>query len=115
MKNITVAISDAQYRAARAWAAQRDTSLSAMVDHLFQNLPTVARAVRAVIAHELQARSFTPSKESQALIDIIHPPSQTENRTHAFRGVKKCDPPQPPQSQELNKAVASSHRITANV
>ena len=53
--------------------------------------------------------------EAPSLIEIIRRPRPTENETHAFRGVKKCDPPHPTQSQELNKLAASSHRITANV
>jgi hypothetical protein len=66
MKNITAAISHAQYRATRVPAA-------------------------------------------------IEPSRRTQNTTHRFRGVNKCDPPQPPQSQQLNNASATSHRITANV
>ena len=115
MKNITVAISDAQYRAARVWAAERDTSISSMVEQLLRNLPTIARAVSAMLAYEIKARGVTPSPEARNLIEIIRRPRPTENETHAFRGVKKCDPPQPPQSQEVNKAEASSHRIAANV
>jgi len=83
-----------------------------MVEHLLRNLPTVARAI---LAHQLQAMGIEPAKEARALIDIIQPSGRTENRTHAFREVKKCGSPQRPQSQEVNKAKASSHRIAANV
>ena len=115
MKNITIAISEAQYRAARIWVTERNTSISSMVELLLRKLPTVARAVSAMLADEIEARGVTPSPEARNLIEIIRRPRPTENETHAFRGVKKCDPPQPPQSQGLNKALASSHRITANV
>jgi hypothetical protein len=39
MRNITVAISDTAYRQARVWAAQRDMSLSAVVQFLLEELP----------------------------------------------------------------------------
>jgi hypothetical protein len=47
MRNITVSVSDETYRQARVWAAQRDTSVSAVVQYLLQTLPGVTRAVRA--------------------------------------------------------------------
>jgi len=47
MRNITVAISDDAYRRARVWAAQRDTSLSAVVKHLLETLPGNKRATSA--------------------------------------------------------------------
>jgi hypothetical protein len=47
MRNITVSVSDETYRQARVWAAQRDTSVSAIVKYLLQTLPGVTRAVRA--------------------------------------------------------------------
>lgn len=39
MKNITVTVADDIYRQARIWAAQRDTSLSAVVAYLLATLP----------------------------------------------------------------------------
>jgi hypothetical protein len=47
MKNITVTVSDQAYRNARVWAAQRETSLSRIVQYLISTLPTMARATRA--------------------------------------------------------------------
>jgi hypothetical protein len=47
MRNITVSVSDETYRQARVWAAQRDTSVSAIVQYLLQTLPGVTRAIRA--------------------------------------------------------------------
>jgi hypothetical protein len=52
MRNITVSIGDETYIQARVWAAQRDTSLSAVVQYLFETLPSVTRAVRAFSVHE---------------------------------------------------------------
>ena len=47
MRNITVSVSDETYIQARVWAAQRETSVSAIVQHLLQTLPSVTRAARA--------------------------------------------------------------------
>ena len=45
MRNITVSIRDDTYRQARVWAAQRDVSVSAIVQYLLETLPNVSRAV----------------------------------------------------------------------
>jgi hypothetical protein len=50
MKNITVAVSDDTYRQARIWAAKNDTSVSAVVQDLLQNLPGLARVASAFTA-----------------------------------------------------------------
>jgi hypothetical protein len=76
---------------------------------------TVTRAVPAMPAHELQAMGIAPSNEAQALVDVIQRPGRNQNTTHRFRGVNKCEPPQTPQSQEVNQPAASSHSIAANV
>jgi hypothetical protein len=47
MRNITVTVSDQSYRQARVWAAQRDTSVSAVVQYLLQTLPGISRATTA--------------------------------------------------------------------
>lgn len=50
MKNITVTVSDDCYRQARVWAAKNDTSVSATVQDLLQNLPGLARVARSFTA-----------------------------------------------------------------
>jgi len=47
MRNITVSVSDETYRQARVWAAQRDSSVSAVVEYLLRTLPSITRAARA--------------------------------------------------------------------
>jgi ATP-dependent Clp protease adapter protein ClpS len=47
MRNITVTVSDQTYRQARVWAAQRDTSVSAVVTYLLHTLPGMSRAEAA--------------------------------------------------------------------
>jgi hypothetical protein len=53
LRNITVTISDAVYRDARVWAARRDTSVSATVRYVLENLPALACAIRVVLDAEL--------------------------------------------------------------
>jgi hypothetical protein len=48
VKNVTVAIPDDCYRRARVWAAQNDTSISAIVQDMLNNLPRLARAYSAM-------------------------------------------------------------------
>jgi hypothetical protein len=44
MKNITVTVTDKGYRQARVWAAERETSVSAIVRYLLETLPGIQRA-----------------------------------------------------------------------
>jgi hypothetical protein len=59
MRNITVNISDDTYREARAWAARRDTSVSAVMQYLLQTLPaprvprTVSEACKPLAGKDL--------------------------------------------------------------
>jgi predicted CopG family antitoxin len=43
MRNITVTIPDDVYRRARIWAAERDTSVSAVVKYLLETMPGMKR------------------------------------------------------------------------
>jgi hypothetical protein len=61
MRNITVTIPDDAYRRARVWAAQRDTSLSAVVKHLLETLPGSSRA-----ASTFPVRNSSPASPSPA-------------------------------------------------
>jgi hypothetical protein len=47
MRNITVAISDDTYRRARIWAAERNGSISAIVQYLLETLPGIRRSALA--------------------------------------------------------------------
>jgi hypothetical protein len=68
MKNVTVSITEESFRRARIFAAQRNSSLSAMVEFLLENLPTVSRAVvklietRSVSTHREEPLDSTPVK-----------------------------------------------------
>jgi hypothetical protein len=44
MKNITVAVPESTYIKARVWAAEHQTSVSAVVAYLLQTLPETRRA-----------------------------------------------------------------------
>ncbi len=47
MKNITVAISNQSYDAARVWAAEHRTSLSRAVAFILENLPNIPMGSKA--------------------------------------------------------------------
>ena len=47
MKRITIAVHERTYHLARIWAAQHDTSVSAVVAYLLETLPGIPRAARA--------------------------------------------------------------------
>ncbi len=64
MRNITVTIPDDSYRRARVWAAQRDTSVSAVVRHMLETLPGIARAERAFPAHNLNPINSIPADDA---------------------------------------------------
>jgi hypothetical protein len=54
-KNITVTVPEETYRQARVWAAERDTSISAVVAYLLESLPGIPRAARAFPARHAPA------------------------------------------------------------
>jgi hypothetical protein len=58
MKKITVAVHERTYHQARVWAAEHDTSLSAVVAYLLETLPGIPRAARAFPSTQ------TPSAQS---------------------------------------------------
>jgi hypothetical protein len=74
MKNVTVSITEESYRKARIFAAERDTSLSAMVEFLLENLPTVSCAVRKLIAARSVSThrdiSLCPTPVKNAILDF---------------------------------------------
>ena len=59
MRNITVTIPDDVYRRARIWAAEHDTSLSAVVKYLLETLPGIKRSNLA-----FPARNSNPANTS---------------------------------------------------
>jgi hypothetical protein len=60
MPNITVFVSPEVYRQARVWAAQRDTSVSAVVQYLLQTLPNITRAGNAFHARQPRPAVLPP-------------------------------------------------------
>ena len=65
MRNIPVATSDDSSRKARIWAAKNDTSVSAVVQDLLQNLPALARAARTATAVPDPYRKNDPTPSSR--------------------------------------------------
>ena len=65
MRNITVTIHDDLYRRARIWAAERDTSVSAVVKYLLETMQGMKRSNLAFPARNsnpvnTSAKSSTP-------------------------------------------------------
>jgi hypothetical protein len=58
MKNITISVDDETYRRARMWAADRDTSVSAIVRCILTTLPARSQPRRG--------RSAQPGEEPEA-------------------------------------------------
>jgi hypothetical protein len=100
MKNITLSITDLQYRRTRIWAAQRGCSASFIVRRCLEDLPKVARALQAVNAYELDRMGIRPSPENQALVDFLKPVPRNKKLAHispAEQNIRK----QPTQDQAL--------------
>jgi hypothetical protein len=80
MRNITVTIPDDAYRRARVWAAQRDTSLSAVVKHLLETLPGISRAASAFPLRNPDAANPNPIP-NPIPVNAIPTPSPALNPT----------------------------------
>jgi hypothetical protein len=50
LPNITVTVSESAYRQARIWAATHNTSVSAIVQHCIEHLPTMRLTAQATAA-----------------------------------------------------------------
>ena len=75
-KNITVTVPEQTYCQARVWAAQRDTSISAVVAYLLESLPGIPRAARAFPAGHPPAS--TPQSAAGIPAPGVPPPPCTE-------------------------------------
>jgi hypothetical protein len=85
MYNITVVIGDDCYRRARVWAAQHDTSLSAVVRHLLEALPGITRAAKAFPVSNMNPANFPtagPSAPNQKAA-ISKGETVDQNLTHS--------------------------------
>ena len=61
MRNITVCIPDDAYLRARVWAAERDTSISAVVRYLLETLPGIKRSASAFPVSKPNPAAPTPN------------------------------------------------------
>jgi hypothetical protein len=87
MRNITVSVSEETYTMARVWAAQRDTSLSAVVDYLLRTLPNIQRVIN----------SFPTPTISKPVSKTLEFMSETSNNSTIF--TQKVTPNEPFQTQ----------------
>jgi hypothetical protein len=67
MRNITVTIPDDVYRRARIWAAERDTSVSAVVKYLLETLPGIKRSNLAFPARNSNSANTSVASLSQPI------------------------------------------------
>ena len=65
-KNVTVAISERAYSEARVYAAQRQMSVSGLVQFHMENLPLLSRAIQNLIA---EYPNFGGSKPARRLYE----------------------------------------------
>jgi hypothetical protein len=63
MSNITVTIPDESYRRARTWAAQRNTSVSAVMKYLLDTLPAIHHSDKALPVNNLDQSIHPESPE----------------------------------------------------
>jgi hypothetical protein len=72
MRNIIVTIPDDAYRRAWVWAAQRDTSVSAVVKYLLETLRGISRAASAFSAVTgTPPTSAPPTRQAQIKFDVF--------------------------------------------
>jgi hypothetical protein len=69
MPNITVTVSEEAYRAARVWAAQNDTSISAVVQYCIQRLlrPPIAQSAAAATTRRPRETPLPPCQTPSPL------------------------------------------------
>jgi hypothetical protein len=79
MRNITVCIPDDAYLRARVWAAERDTSISAVVRYLLETLPGIKRSASAFpISNPVsKPNAAAPAPAPSAATSAASAPSQT--------------------------------------
>jgi len=63
VKNITVSVPDEIYRRARVWAAERGTSVSAVVTRMLETLPVSKRAARHLGVPHNDLRAHPPAND----------------------------------------------------
>ncbi|MGB6742998.1 MAG: hypothetical protein WBE38_05005 [Terracidiphilus sp.] len=74
MPNITVTVSESAYRKARVWAAEHNTSVSAVVQYCIERLPRLPIAQKGAIATARRIKEPRPTGVAtlaQALADHL--------------------------------------------
>ena len=95
MSNITVNIPDDVYRRARVWAAERDTSISAVVKYLLETLPGIKRSNLAFPARNSNP-THTSSKSTARTARVTTPtqPARATTPTQPARAISPASPAQ---------------------
>jgi hypothetical protein len=81
MRNITVSVTDETYKIARIWAAQRDRSLSSVVEYLLRTLPNIERAREALPPPSISnsGKISQNSTSATTIISITSAPEMAQN------------------------------------
>jgi hypothetical protein len=95
MKNITISVDEETYRRARLWAADRGTSVSAVVKCILTTLP---------------ARAYTPSRNNSGVQPPVAPATMPEKNLIPSWGlsVLRATSAQFPQEKEGEEGRESS-------
>jgi hypothetical protein len=86
MPNITVTVSEEAYRRARVWAAENDTSISAVVQYCIERLPGLPIAQTAAAATTRRPKVVypppTPSPQTEKCgCETVSPPATESNQS----------------------------------
>jgi hypothetical protein len=86
MRNITVTVTDETYRLARVWAAERDTSISAVVEYLLRTMQGIELAGRAFPITRAKSAAGPVSTNAPAPPPAQNPATSrgSSNRRRAF-------------------------------
>ncbi len=81
MRNITVSVTDHTYHQARVWAAENNTSISAAVEYMLENMSSILRVRKPPRQPRRNNRFAVPSKFAAQLDseDVIKLLSQQDS------------------------------------
>jgi hypothetical protein len=100
-KNITVCVSESSYRKARVWAVSRNTSLSAAVQFLLENLSAVSQSVRTLLAQNPNFGAPASARSPHPLPKKSAPDCETVETTPKLLQNQEFRPTNPIAPQKL--------------
>ena len=101
MPYITVTVSESAYRQARIWAATHNTSVSAIVQHCIEHLPTMRLTAQATAA--TARRSKQPPTPARC---APPPPTPSKNRG--------CETVKPESAESIQTLSGADFAVSQN-